>query len=226
MGIIDRVRHLIRQTSDDTVFQDELLYALLLDARTLLMYREYNKNKVQSKLLYTTLCMPLIKSKNIPCECLSDRLGCTVLKSKFELPKPIKTHTYEMLTITTLDGRKEFTYKEIRAGKYNIYSRLGKTKPYFTIYNKFLYLIDWPENNLEGLLINIIPEDPTDLDTITFCDNGITTTCFDPLINTFNIDSHLIDPMINMVLEKLGITLKIPEAVTNNAIPAPKANTY
>lgn len=225
---IDKIRHLIKQTSDDSVFTDEFLYSVLLDCRNILIYRELSKNKYRSKFLFKTVCMPLEKSKDIPCECVPDRLGCIVLKSKFKLPKPVRSMTGELMTITTVDGRKEFSYKEVRAGIYNKYSRMGSDRPYYTIYNDYLYLIGYPGNSLPAVLVSMIPEDPSDFDKVTLCtsEEQLEETCFNPLEDSFNIDGHLIGAMVDMSLEKLGISITIAEPVSNDANPSPKEQQY
>lgn len=224
---IDKTRHLIKQTSDDSVFSDEFLYAILLDSRNVLLYRELAKDKFRSKFLFKTVCMPMVKAKDIPCDCIPDRLGCTVLKSKFALPKPVRSPMGELMTLTTVDGYKEFTYKEVRIGKYNKYSRISDTRPYYTIYNDYLYLIGYPGNSLPAVLVSMVPEDPSAFDKVTLCnEEGNEETCFNPLEDTFNIDGYLIGAMIDMTLERLGVTIQLPEQTSNNANPSPAEQEY
>lgn len=226
---IDKVRHLIRQTSDDTSFSDEMIYSMLLDNRNILIYRELSKDKFRSKFLFKTVCMPLEKAKDIPCDCIPSRLGCTVLKSKFKIPKPVRSPIAEIITITTIDGRTQFSYKEVRVGKYNKYSRVHlEAAPYYTIYNEYLYIIGYPGNSLPAILLSMVPEDPSAFDNINLCTPDTITeeTCFNPLVDSFNIDGYLIGAMIDMTLERLGITLKLPEAVSNDANAVPKEQQH
>lgn len=219
-AIIDEVKEIIRATSDDTVYPDEFIYALLLEARNLLLYRELNKNKLIDPQLKKTICMPLIKSNQIPCDCIPEGLGCIVLKGKYSLPKPIRTYSYRLMTVTSLDGLTEYTYREIRTGKYNKYRRVNSNKPYYTIINNEIYVIGVPNNDLKAILISAIWEDPSALDDITLCDddaNELTDTCYDPTQDSFQIDAHLRRPMVGMALEVLGISFEMPEDVSNNA---------
>lgn len=217
---IDKVREIVRQTSDDSVYSDMFIYHLLLDERNLLIEREANKRKMRSLFNTKTICMPLVLSKDIPCDCVPEELGCYVLKSKYPIPKPVSTLYGDMIKVTSLDGSKEYSFKASFAGKYNKYSRLGRPPAYYTIYNDHLYLIGVPHNNLKAVLIHIIPEDPVSMDEINLCDETgeeLGDTCFDPTQDTFNLDGHLVSVMIEMVLKKLGISLQITEDVTNNA---------
>jgi hypothetical protein len=225
IGIVDRTKARLRQTSDDSSFSDKLVYATLLDVRNDLIYKELNKYKRKSKFLFKTLCMPLELASDIPCDCIPEGLGCTALKSKYELPLPLRDHMRDFLIVTTLDGSVEISYREPGAGRYNKYSRLGRTAAYFTIYNNFLYIIGWPNNSLKAVKIDIIPQDPTDLDDISLCDengNNLGETCFDPIKDTFNIDGHLVGIMIDMTLERLAPTLQLPEDLSNNSNSIPE----
>lgn len=228
-GVIDKVRELIRQTSDDSVYADEFLYSILLDHRNLLLYRELNKNKYISKFLYKTICMPLIESNQIPCDCLPDGLGCTVLRSKYKIPKPLRSQSYLLLKVLTLDGNHEFGYQEIRVGKYNKYKRTNSLKAYYTIYNEYLYIIGYPNNRLKAVLVEMILEDPSQADSISLCDengNDQEETCFDPLFDTFQIDAHLVAPMIEMTLKTLTIPLQLPEDTSNDSVSVPFEKKY
>lgn len=233
-GLIDKVRESIKQTSDDNTFPDEYIYAVLLDHRNTLMYRELNKRKKISKHLYKTICMPLERSKDIPCDCIPCGLGCIVLKSKYEIPRPIRTRNYELIHVTSLDGSEEYDPEEPRIGKWRALRRTNSTKPYYTITNRYLYLVGHPTANprsgkaLPGLLISMIMEDPTQAEGIKLHKNDEECsedsnggTCFDPLTDTFQIDSHLHGPLLEMTLRTLGVPLAAIEDVTNNANSVP-----
>lgn len=220
VSVIDRTRETIRQTSDDSVYSDMYLYHLILDERNLLIERELNKRKMRSLFNMKTVCMPLVLSKDIPCDCVPEELGCYVLKSKYLIPKPLSSLYSDMISVTSLDGSKQYSFKSTFSGKYNKYSRQGKAPAYYTIYNNYLYMIGIPHNNLKAVLVNIIPEDPTELDNISLCDedgNDLGETCFDPTIDSLNIDGHLITTLIDLVLKKLGISLQLIEDTTNNS---------
>jgi hypothetical protein len=164
--------------------------------------------------------MPLVKSNQIPCDCIPEHLGCVVLKSKYKIPKPIKNNAYDFLSVTTIDGLTQYSYNELVVGKNNKYKRTNKFKPYYTIINEYLYLIGVPNNDLKAVLIRGLFEDPSEADDITLCDengNELDDTCFDPRRDTFQIDGHLQSPMIDMTLEKLKIPLTVTEDLTNNA---------
>lgn len=229
---IDKTRERIRQISDDSVFPDQLLYSELLDARNVLVWRNLNKKRHKPKFLYKSFCMPLSKSKDIPCNCVPANVGCTVLKSKFKMPRYMTSESADELFILSSNGDTEFSLKEPRVGKFNKYTRTGRIKPYAAIFNEYLYIIGYPSNKLRGTLVEMIPEDPASLDSINLCEgkcyeeNLTSQTCYDITQDTFNIEGHLHGAMIDMVVEKLvGTTMKLPEDRTNTSESTPKEIT-
>lgn len=219
LSIIDRTKKRLHLSNKNNYYSDQFIYDLLLDERNLLMYRELNKKKSKNKFIWKTICMPLVKSKDIPCDCIPSELGCVVLKSKYKIPKPLNSLTGTMMKVLSLDGYKEYSYKEVRNGKFNKYSRNLVFQPYYTMYNDYLYLIGVPNLDLPAVLIEIIPKDPSELDNISLCDNsGNETggTCFDPLTDTFNTESYLISTIIDNVFEKLTGSLKLPVNLSND----------
>ena len=217
IGVIDRLRERVREVTSDTRFTDEFLYYILLDQRNILIHRELNKRNFRSEWTYKTYCMPLESSTDIPCDCIPKGLNCTALKSTYKLPRSISSNGMDTLIVTSLDGRNEYSYKKTKVGKFNKYTRLGKIKPYYTIYNEYLYIIGEPINNLPAVLIQMIPEDPVDFDEITICnEDNETTTCFDPITDTFNTPSSLNGVIIDMAYEKLLPSYQMPEDIKND----------
>lgn len=219
IATIDKTRETIRQTSDDSEYSDMYLYHMLLDSRNLLIERELNKRKMRSSFNWKTLCMPLIKSNEIPCDCIPEDLGCIALRTKYKVPKPISSIFSDTIKILSLDGRKEITMKSTLAGKHNKYSRQGKPPVYATYYNEYIYIIGYPNNNLPAVLIQLIPEDPVEMDNITLCDekgNELDDTCFDPTKDTFNIDGYLMKAVVESTLATLGKSMQLNEDYTND----------
>jgi uncharacterized small protein (DUF1192 family) len=174
--------------------------------------------------------MPLVKSNQIPCDCVPEHLGCVVLRSKYKIPRPIKSDLYELITVTTLDGRIEFPQQEITSGKYNKYKKVNNLKPYYTVINEYLYLIGVPNNNLNAVLVNMVLEDPTEADMITLCDedgNETDDTCFDPRKDTFQLDGHLYRPLIYRALtEHFNIPKSSAEDITNDTLSVEPNKRY
>lgn len=229
-AIIDLVREEIKDTTQSPRYTDELIYVKLLKKRSVLLNQEVNKRKHKSKFIFKTFCMPLTLSSDIPCDCVPPNLGCKVLKSVFKLPTPITSKSGMMLRIFSVNGDTEFTYKEMNVGKYNKYSRRGSAPAFYSIVNDYLYIVGYPENKLRGVMVEMIPEDPLQLNDINLCvgrcheDNIDTSqTCFDITEDTFNIEGHLEDTLIQMVKEDIiGRELPLPEDITANTNTTPQ----
>lgn len=233
-GFIDTIRESIKQTSDDSTYTDEYIYSIALPIRNELMYMDLKRNKLISKHLFKTMCMPLELSSDIPCDCLPCGLpGCTVLKGKYKLPQPFKTASYTLMHVTSLNGSVEYSFKEVRFGKFNSSKRTNQDKAYYTIYNEYLYLIGHHSTNtrtpIPAILINMILVDPSEADEITLCDKDgkeSNDTCFNPLVDTFQIEGHLTNSLREMTLKALGIPIAVPEDMSNNANSVPLEKSY
>ena len=224
--IVDMIKEAIREYSSDSELEDEYIYAIASINRSLLLYREAQKNKLLSKLLYTAICMPLELSNSIPCDCVDENLGCTVLKSCFKVPKPLKSYFKEFLFVTTLDGGTEFIQQEPREAKFNKGKRTNANAPYWTIYNQYLYLINYPLNALPVLLIELIPEDLEELDQINMCDDDSSSDDCAKIEEGSFIDAHLLPSLIQLTLKTLGLTKQMPLDQSNNANGTPDNLSY
>lgn len=221
-GMIDKVRESLKKTSDDNTYPDEYIYSVLLDHRNLLVYRDLNKKKKISKFLYKTICMPLELGSESPCDCLYEVCteGCdTAMVSKYKVPKPIKLHNYELIHVMSINGVTEYTNYEPRWGRYRSLRRTNKTKPYYTIYNDYLFLLG-AKKNIPALMIEIVLEDPLAAIDIPECDkdgNVVSDSCVDMRRDTFQLDGHLYTPLLEMTLKTLGISESVPQDLSNNA---------
>lgn len=224
-SIIDRLRVSLKQTSSDSIYGDQFLYDILLDIRNQIIEQAFNKRQNLSRFNKKIICMPLELSKNIPCDCLPEHLGCEVLKSKYPIPAPVSSNYGDILSVLSVDGSRQYTMKEVVSGKYNKYSRLASVPAYATIYNNYLYIIGIPNNELDMVLIELIPKDPISLYSIPkykangslVCDNeGNTITCYDERLDTFNIDGRFISTIIQMARSYILEGMQIPEDTTNN----------
>lgn len=220
ISVIDRTRERVRQTSDDSRYSDLYIYHSLLDVRNTIVERELNKRVMRSSFNYKPICMPLIESRDIPCDCIPEALGCIALKSKYPIPKPISSNYSDALIITSIDGSNEFAPKNAVSGKYSKYTRLANPPAYYLIYDDYLYIIGEKHNDLPAVLIQIIPEDPVSMDNITLCDkdgNELDDTCFDPTKDDFNVDGHLTGVIIKEVVQQLTQSIAMIEDTTNNS---------
>ena len=213
---IYKLRTLIKQHSDDSIYSDEFLYSLLKDARNTLIERDSKKFSKDSEFHKQTICMPLIIDSYNDCECLPYEVKCKVLKSKFALPKVITGRNKEMMKVLTIDGYNQISFVLSTDLKNFKYSKTKKKGIKYGISNK--YLIIFNTLQLKNVLIEGIFEDPLELSKITFCnEEGNEETCYDLNESDFPIKGSLVYPMYQICFDMLKIPLQLKEDDTNNA---------
>lgn len=223
IGMIDKLRERVRSTSDDSKYSDEYFYSILLDIRNDFLYKSISKRKFVPKSLYKTICMPLEKSTVIPCDCIPNLKGndeCVVLKTKYKVPDAVSASTYQMITVTTIDGSTEYSKMDLSISPYRKYMRSNTDKPFLTEIDGYYYLIGYPNNSLKVLLISLVPVDPIELYDIPKCDNSgkvIEDSCLDIRLDTFNIEPKLCLSIIDEAFNKIVNSDRLPEDITNNA---------
>jgi len=207
---VDSLRILIRQISDDTIFEDQFLYRKLLDARAFVLNNELNKFKHISKWNFQTFCVPLVRGSYDDCDC-APNTNCEVLRSTLEMPKPLRSSFHEYFSVSkTLTGDEPITPSSPLKETLRKYTKTAKKKLGWDINNKFLIIFN--NTVLEYVFVRELLEDPTE--AAEFCN---TATCYDPDTDEFPMDAKLNDSVYKRVLELLGITLQMPEDITNNA---------
>jgi hypothetical protein len=216
---IDYIRELIRQTSDDTNYPDELIYRAILSARSLLLHREANKYKPWSTWNYQSFCLPLEKATYHDCDCVPDVVNneCIILKSCVEIPRPIRSHLGEIIRITSLDGQTRYYEKTPDQGKYNKYRTTNKTKPFWTVVNGNLAFFNVPDNCWKSVLVTGVFEDPSELDNTLLCEASEGTNCFSIELDDFPVDPYLTGAMYDLTLKKLGIAIQMVDDDSNDA---------
>ena len=223
IGTIDKLRERIRSTSDDTKYSDEYLYSLLLDIRNDFLSKSLSKRKHVPRNLYKVICMPLVKSTKIPCDCIpnmKDNNNCIVLKTKYPVPAPVLTNTYEAVAVTSIDGVTEYSRMSLITSPFRKYMRTNTDKPFYTEIEDHYYLIGYPNNSLKALLISMIPADPMDLVNIPKCLTDGTESndsCLDLRRDTFNVPSKMHLSIIDEAFNKIAFSDRAPEDVSNNA---------
>ena len=220
---IDMFRGYIKQNSDDSVYSDSYLYDVLLSVRNELFRKSLNNNTVINNNMWKTICIAVCPSDFIPCDCISVSHPYTVLKSKQKIPNYITSNSYKYIQLRTVDNSKIIPYKTIAQGKLMKYKK-GSSKMWFTIIDEYLYVVNHPTNAVKVLMLSIILEDPRDAALISYCDtegNVLERNCYDSSIDTFSIMPHLENPLMMQALQQLGITLQLPDDMSNNTESAP-----
>lgn len=117
------------------------IYSALMSARSTLIQQQLDKSQSPGQWAYQVLpCIELITANVHECPCVP-ATGCTMLRSKFRLPKTIIGLSASVIrSITTLDGKTRFDDTQFETAKYNIGNKYTAYKSNFLIFNEYLFL--------------------------------------------------------------------------------------
>ena len=207
--IIQRIQSLYSKgvKSDDSRLSNRHIYSKLLSVRSRLVYQKINKKQKLSQWSFQVLpCVELIKAPLHECPCIPTG-KCTILRTKFKLPKPVGSLNKDMIkSVTSLDGKLVLTETTFDTQKYQKGNKYTANKPTYYIKDEYLYITI--EKSLEVITIIGLFDDPVEVDKYpSYCEDKDNCTeckdCESFLDKDFPIDSDLIDPMIELSLQEL-----------------------
>ena len=215
---ISNLRGLIKQYGrTDESYSDQFLYQLLKGERNELISDTLRKFNHVSEWNWETYCMKLIKTKPHNCDCVPSHLNCTVLRSKYKIPQPVKGRNKSYIEFKTLGGQEIALYDEsewLRIKEDDIRSGVISA----SIINGYLFI--W--NNLTLRVFNVggIWQDQMEWQSIPKCDvDGEETSdlCFNPLTSEFPLDLEKQNYIYSKVLTLLKIPIQLPQDITNDS---------
>lgn len=217
--IVQRIQSLYSRgvASDDSRLTSRHIYNKMVTVRAKLITQRIKKGQRISPWNYQTLpCVEMIEVPKHECPCLPP-IGCSILRSKYELPKPLENMNGSMIkAVTSIEGTlkiDEITINAVNAQKGNKYA--SKKSNYF-ILNNYLYLTTY---SVIGILRVIgLFEDPIEASKFQgYCDDE-TTNCVDYPSEEFSIDTDLIDTLVELASQELiGVFSRATEDVYNNS---------
>ena len=197
--IIQRIQSLYSRgvQSDDSRLTSRHIYNKMVSLRSKLITQEAKQKQKVNDWNYQELpCVELIKASKHECPCLP-AIGCTILKSKEPLPKPLTNlHKHLIRAVTSLDGSIVYDPTEWKKLKY----RKG--------------------NNRHGpkvLFVELLAEDPLEAENFpSFCGNSSTEECDNPLEAKFPIDNDMVDTLVELAsAELISVFKQNTEDLTN-----------
>lgn len=217
---VDLLRLSIRQVTDDSKYSDEELYGRWNAARVNVIEKEKERleDRRDAKRLYnfndefdkSRFCFELEWGKSHSCGCVD--LGCDVLVSVHELPKPLGR-----MEITTLSGQTigYSTENEFRTLRHD---PILASKPRYGSYSNKVFIYNPGSLGLDMKILqaNAIWQDPAEWASIQYCtDNADGEGGGIDCIEAKDIDSGLnlrySTIVRRMVMEELGFSLQIPD---------------
>lgn len=212
--VIDGLREIIRQTTDDSVYSDEILFFHLNNARIQVMRQYLNDNKPLSPWLYQRFCIKLCPSTFMECNCEPFKFSCTVWRSEKPLPKPMTHNGGYIAEFSELSGdlitgvtENESRFLQYRKFKRKMYYLIGDVRG-----EKYLFVIT-EQIPPKYIKVNTILEDPLEAQYASCKDEE----CPAPLGNGFPIEPHLLLSVYKITLEIMGISMSMQEDRSNNS---------
>jgi hypothetical protein len=217
--VVDKYREFLRQNSDDSVYTDEFLYALLLQSRAEIIKNMVDNNKELSPWLYQRFCIKLCASSFVECDCagIDSSIGCTVFRSEKPIPEFINQNDNLILNVSELFGNainqiRERSFRTVKYRKYKIdyYYLIGDYKG-----EKYMFILS-PTSKTPPKYIKAegVLSDPSEISDFLCDAQG---ECFDPLGSGFALDISKHNALFKLTTELLSISAKAAEDRTNNA---------
>ena len=210
---IAAIRGLIKGYSEtDTPYTDQFLYHLFTTAAARLIKQREEKNHKQSD--WNTPLYPVALEAGV-IHGLGCIKGCSILKSKNKIPKPVTARNKDLLKVFTL-GMKELHYINPSDGGVVNYDRIYKNQLHYSIVNEYLYIWNGDASNIvpRMVLVSGYFTDPSDWSNVISCDdNGVSTDtpCFNISTSDYPLDDDLAYPAYQLVLQALNITIQLRE---------------
>lgn len=216
---LNNLRSLLRLHTDDTKFTDQRLGELLVSARNTIYEQKIDKQHEITRFSYKQICVPLTKSKFHDCSCVPDSVGCMVLKSDQDIPKPLINRNSMQMKAYNVNG------DEIAYLKFNKRRR----SKYHPVFDKETNLTQDIVNDKLVLFGSLLPKviileaiwsNPFELAVLPTCNtdgNIIGTPCYNILTDEFPLEEQYNIPVYQLVMELLGYTRKLPDDNIENA---------
>lgn len=216
--IIQRVQSLYSKgvQSDDTRLSSRHIYSKLKSSRAKLIKQKLDKNQITSS--WNTQVLPCVELEIAPaheCPCLPP-IGCSILKSKHPLPKPVNSRNKELIEyVTSLDGSIIYSKTSWDEKKYKKGNKYTSEKPDYYIRNGYLYLTH--KSGPRVVTVGGVFEDPVEaISYSSYCTD--VDDCVNPLETDFPIDEDQVDTLVEMASKELvALFSQMKEDLTNDS---------
>ena len=225
--VIERVQSLYSSgiSSDDIRISPQLIYSKMLSVRSKLISQSLNKKQGASSWVSLTIdCVELEKVPIVSCPCLPNN-GCTILKSKYKIPKPIDSLAGDMLTrVSTVDMVHKIDYITINSYRSAKGNKFTSRKMNYFIDEGYLY-ISTPKD-IKVVMIEGLFENPVEVyEFISLCDCTTCDNCYSYPELEFPMDSSSVDTLIELISQELVVLYKqIPSDNYNDSVESTQIN--
>ncbi len=211
--MIYSVRRIIRagKLIDDDRITDRQI-AFLCDAvRSTLLRQQYDKGQsISENHIGYIKCLAVEPvdtafNSSMPSDCM-------IYRTVLDIPQPIESKQKDLITTVQPNEimSRNFDFVPYSRIPYVDFTRFKSTIS--TRFQNKIYLIN--ASYTEQITVGGVWDKPNDLSNYSDCSG---TTCY-TWDSPYPISSHLIDPMIKIMVDQLTLTLKVPVDSTNNSV--------
>lgn len=217
--VIQRVQQLYSKgsPSDDSRLSNRHIYNKLMTVRSRLIVNQVKQKQKLSQWNYQTLpCVEMIPAPIHECACIPSK-GCTVLKSKYPLPKILTDMNRHIIqSVSHIDGSYVFPESAFELQKNKKGNRFTAKMSDYYIRNGYLYVTH--NIALEVITLTAVFGDPIEAEKYpSYCAEKSAIDCSGPLEKEFPIDHDMIDTLVKMASEELVLMFsQLPEDKISN----------
>lgn len=191
-GLAEVIAFKLREQYNDTL--KESIKTDFIDYRSLFIRRDLERNPMSYLDFLQTVCVEMEEADSSYCVGLPS--GCTVLKSKQVLAKPIRLKSNGRSNFTfvgTVDKGISFSFTTQHEMQYNCSLPLQSNTIYYGYMNGYLIIYNNPL--ICKVLLEYIPVDPRDIDDCDFPDVF-------PDDREFNLPSDMVAEIKNLIIRE------------------------
>ena len=223
--LIQRIQSLYSKgaQSNSSRLMSRQIYSVMLSVRSTLLFNKINKKQFISLWNYATL--PCVELELVPqneCPCVPAP-GCTILRSKNKLPKPLNSiGKYMINSVTSVDGQIIFNEVSYLRKNWRKYDKYTSTKPDYFIKDDYLYIS--VTRKIKAVTVVMLVYDP--YEALSYPSQCSKETICPPSIfdMDFSIDEDLVKTLIEMTAQELFTFFTPREDRANDGVDNPDAN--
>lgn len=206
---IDAIKVALKETSDDSEYDDLYLYKRLNDSRLRIIDQQLTKwNKVPEGYL-VEVCIPLCRDTYADCCNLPDITG-TVLRSEKPIPEYIEHNFLNTFFVKNIVGYKQYPKISMQLiEERHLFPYTFEGPSWSLSHFEKDYLIMHFADTMKMIVVETIPRNPVDYHLLQSCKNG---ECPEWLDAKFGIPSSDAQVCIDLTLERI-IKLEQPNPV-------------
>lgn len=212
---LSTLREILEEVTDDSNFQESLLYDVWNKARVTVLKNEISKSGLLSPWNKMRFCIDLEKVKSHNCDCVAG-LGCDVLKTVYEVPQPVSGFYTGAIEVFTIYGER-IGYSDEPSIRSDQLDPIKAGKRRWSLYNRKIIIWNDPELQLPTIQVNGVWEDILDWEEIQTCpDSEVCPSIFD---KELGVNQHHARQILTLAVETFKPKLELVDDQTQDRNP-------